>query len=1055
MSNQFIHRPVLSIVLSLIITIMGGLAMLQLPVSQFPNIAPPEVTVTAEYTGANAATSVNALVRTLERAINGVPGMKYMASDAGNDGTSIISVYFETGTDVNMAAVNVQNEVAEVIGKLPEEVRLNGVKVHKEINSMLMYLNITSSDTTMDEKFIHNFAHINILEEIKRIKGVGFIDIVGQREYAIRIWLKPDRMTSYHISAEEIVHALHEQNVEAAPGKVGQSSMKEPLAMQYVLQYTGKFTKEEEYGNIPLKATSDGQILRLKDVADIEFSTAFYDVRAKLDGRPSAAIIIKQLPGSNAKEVIDRIKEKMQELKEKTFLPGMDYKMSYDVSRFLDASMSRVATTFIEAFLLVSLVVFLFLQDFRSTLIPAIAVPVSVIGTFFFMQLFGFSINLITLFALVMAIGIVVDNAIVVVEAVHKELETPGVTTKAATIEAMKKTGGAIIAMTLVMSAVYVPIAFMSGPVGVFYRQFSVTLAISIVISGVCALTLTPALCVLLLKRTHHSYTAKRTWLDRFLQGFNRKYNQLSDRYRSLIELIINRRTVTFGILIVFALASWGVGSVLPSGFIPGEDMGTLTASVLAPPGATTERTQAVVDEVQKIANSLDVVESVSSLAGTNIFSDGTGAPFGTVLINFKDWRYRSESVDDIAALLAEKTSHIREAEIEFLQPPPVPGYGHGGGFELRLLDKTGTDDLQQMQEVLEEFLAELRNQPEIESAFTLFENNYPQYVLHIDYDKAAQKGVSVNSAMMTLQTLIGSEWASDFIRYGKMFRVMVQADPKYRALPEDILKLHVKNGSGEMIPFSTFMKLEKTLGPEQITRYNMYTSAEISGAPAPGYSTGSALKAIQKVAKEKLFPRGYDIAWAGMTYDQMASGNQAIYIFLICLVFVYLILAAQYESFLLPLPVILSLPVGIFGALFLLMLFGLENNIYAQVAIIMLIGMLGKNAILIVEYAKQKQQEGLTSWQAATEAAALRLRPILMTSFAFTAGLLPLMFASGAGAVGTRTIGTAGAGGMLVGTALGVIVIPGLYCIFASLSESKKAAKYQTIIETEVIHTN
>lgn len=1054
MFNQFIHRPVLSIVLSLILTILGGLAIFQLPVSQFPNIAPPEVTVTAEYTGANAQTSVNALVRTLERAINGVPGMKYMASDAGNDGTSIVSVYFETGTDVNMAAVNVQNEVSEVIGKLPEEVRLSGVKVHKEINSMLMYLNITSSDSTMDEKFIHNFAHINVLEEIKRIKGVGFIDIVGQREYAIRIWLKPDRMTAYNISADEIITALQEQNVEAAPGKVGQSSMKEPLAMQYVLQYTGKFTKEEEYGNIPVKSTSDGKILRLQDLADIEFGTAFYDVRAKLDGQPSAAIIIKQLPGSNAKDVIDRIKEKMKELKEKTFLPGMDYKLSYDVSRFLDASMSRVLTTFIEAFLLVSLVVFLFLQDLRSTLIPAIAVPVSVIGTFFFMQLFGFSINLITLFALVMAIGIVVDNAIVVVEAVHKELEMPGVTTKAATVEAMKKTGGAIIAMTLVMSAVYVPIAFMSGPVGVFYRQFSVTLAISIVISGLCALTLTPALCVLLLRRPDHNAKGK-TWLNRFLHAFNRGYDSLSDRYRRLIEVIVNRRTVTFGILIIFSVASWGLGSVLPTGFIPGEDMGTLTASVLTPPGATTERTQVVVDEVQQIANGLDVVESVSSLAGTNIFSDGTGAPFGTVLINFKEWKNRKESVDEIAALLADKTSHIREAEIEFIQPPPVPGYGHGGGFELRLLDKTGSDDLGKMQVVLDEFLVELRKRPEIQSAFTLFENNYPQYVLHIDYDKAAQKGVSVNTAMRTLQTFIGSEWASDFIRYGKMFRVMVQAHPKYRAAPEDILKLHVKNDAGDMVPYSAFMELERTLGPEQITRYNMYTSAEINGEPAPGHSTGSALKAIQEVAKEKLFPHGYDIAWAGMTYDQMATGNQAMYVFLVCLVFVYLILAAQYESFLLPLPVIFSLPVGVFGALLLLMLFNFENNIYAQVAMIMLIGMLGKNAILIVEYAKEKQQQGFTAWQAATEGAVLRLRPILMTSFAFTAGLLPLMFATGAGAVGTRTIGTAGAGGMIFGTALGVIVIPGLYCIFASWKEKKMTAKYQTTPAKEAIQIN
>lgn len=1037
MFNRFIDRPVLSIVISLMITLMGGLAILQLPVSQFPDIAPPVVGVTAEYAGSNAETSVKAVVRPLEMAINGVPGMKYMSSDAGNDGTSIIRVAYETGTNADMAAVNVQNRVAEVISKLPEEVRLYGVKVTKEVNSMLMYLNITSSDTTMDEKFIHNFVHINILEELRRIEGVGFIDILGQREYAIRIWLKPDRMASYRISVDEVVEALAEQNVEAAPGNIGQSSMKDPQAMQYILKYTGRFAELEEYENIPVKATPDGQILRLTDVADIEFSTATYDTYAKEDGLPSAAIIIKQLPGSNAKEVIDRIKQKMEELKEKTFLPGMDYNMGYDVSRFLDASMKQVLTTFFEAFLLVSLVVFIFLGDFRSTLIPAIAVPVSLIGTFFFMQLFGFSINMITLFALVLAIGIVVDNAIVVVEAVHAEMEATGADARTATFAAMKKISGAIIAITLVMSAVYVPIAFMSGPVGIFYRQFSITLAISIILSGVVALTLTPALCALLLKNVHGARQQKKqSWLTQFLNGFNTWYKKLSGKYRKLIELIVNRRVVTFGALLIFASASLGIGSLVPTGFIPNEDQGILYANVLAPPGATVERTQEIVDAIQVVANSLDAVKSVSTLAGTNIFSDGTGAPYGTVLINLKDWSERKESIEDITRIMSERTRHIKGANIDFIPPPSVPGYGNAGGFELRFLDKTGSDDLHKMEEVMKEFVETLKNRPEIQSAFSLFDNNYPQYILQVDYDKAAQKGVSVNNAMRTLQTLLGSEWASDFIRYGKTYRVMVQAHPRYRALPEDVLKLHVKNDSGEMVPFTAFMDIEKTLGPEQVTRYNMYTSAEINGEPAPGYSSGSAIKAIQEVAKETL-PRGYDIAWAGMTYDEVAMGNQAVFIFLICLVFVYLLLCAQYESFLLPLPVILSLPMGIFGALFLLMLFGLENNIYAQVALVMLIGMLGKNAILVVEYALQKQREGYTPMQAAIEGASERLRPILMTSFAFTAGLIPLMFATGAGAVGNNTIGTAAAGGMIFGTVLGVIIIPGLYVIFASVKKN------------------
>ncbi|MEQ8628600.1 efflux RND transporter permease subunit [Ekhidna sp.] len=1043
MFNKFIERPVLSIVISLLLTIMGALAIIQLPVTQFPTIAPPVVGITAEYAGANAETSVKAVVRPLEMALNGVPGMKYMSSDAGNDGTSIIRIAFETGTDPDQAAVNVQNRVASVIGKLPEEVRLYGVKVSKEVNSILLYLNISSDDQSMDEKFIHNFVHINILEELRRVKGVGFIDILGQREYAIRVWLKPDRLAAYKLSVDEVIGALQEQNIEAAPGKVGQSSMKGAQAMQYILKYTGRFTEEEEYAKIPVKSTVGGEILRLGDVADIEFSTAAYDTYAKENGKPSAAIIIKQLPGTNAQEVIENVKAKMEELKEKTFLPGMDYTFGYDVSRFLSASMKQVLKTFIEAFLLVSLVVFIFLGDFRSTLIPAIAVPVSLIGTFFFMQLFGFSINMITLFALVLAIGIVVDNAIVVVEAVHAEMENTGASPFEATRASMKKITGAIIAITLVMSAVYIPIAFMSGPVGIFYRQFSITLAISIILSGVVALTLTPALCALLLKNTHHDngQEKKKNFINKFIDGFNRRYNQLAKRYRVIIEAIVNRRVVTYASLIVFCILTFGVSSFIPSGFIPNEDQGILYANVLAPPGATVERTQQVVDAIQQVANDLDAVQSVSTLAGTNIFSDGTGAPYGTVLINLKDWSLRKESIEEVTQLMVERTRHIKDAQIDFLPPPAVPGYGNAGGFELRFLDKTGTDDLRKMEEVMQEFVTELRKRPEIQSAFSLFDNNYPQYVLKVDHDQAAQKGVSVNNAMSSLQTLMGGEWASDFIRYGKTYRVMVQAHPNYRGQPDDVLKLHVKNEYGEMVPYSSFMDMEKVLGPEQVTRYNMYTSAEINGEPAEGYSSGSAIKAIQEVAAEKL-PRGYDIAWAGMTFDEVATGNQAIVIFGICLLFVYLLLCAQYESFLLPLSVILSLPVGIFGAFLFLWILGLENNIYAQVAMIMLIGMLGKNAILVVEFALQKQKEGYSPLKAAIQGASERLRPILMTSFAFTAGLIPLVFSSGAGAIGNKTIGAAAAGGMILGTVIGVLLIPGLYFVFASIGSKKSKAK-------------
>jgi HAE1 family hydrophobic/amphiphilic exporter-1 len=920
------------------------------------------------------------------------------------------------------------------MGELPAEVIRNGVKIAKEENAMLMYLNIFSNDTTAEEKFLYNFADINILAELKRVNGVGYADILGAKEYAMRVWLKPDKMLNYKLSTEDILTALEEQNVEAAPGKVGESSDKKAQALQYVIKYTGKYNTKEEFENIAIKSTINGQILRLKDIADVEFGTIYFDVEAKLNGKPCAAIMLKQLPGSNASEVIKNVKLRMAEIKKSTFTNGMDYEMSYDVSKFLDASVHEVLRTLLEAFLLVALVVFIFLGDFRSTLIPAIAVPVSLVGTFFFMQLFGFSINLITLFALVLAIGIVVDNAIVVVEAVHAKMEELNIDAKTATEIAMKEISGAIIAITLVMSAVFIPVAFMSGPVGIFYRQFSVTMAISIVLSGISALTLTPALCAMLLKNTHGK-EKKKNWLNKFLDGFNNRYNKLSNSYQKLLGYIVNRRVITFLALLIFCLGTWGLGKILPSGFIPNEDQGTFYASITTPSGSTLERTKAVVNEVQKSCLGVDAIQSVSSLAGTNILSDGTGATYGTCLINLKDWDNRTESVDDVIAIIEEKTKHIKDAKIEFFPPPAVPGYGNASGFELRLLNKTGSGDFKKMEAIVNQFLLDLKARPEIASAFTIFDASYPQFMLHIDNDKAAQKGVTVNNAMGTLQTMLGSEYATNFIKFNQMYKVMVQALPEYRAKPEDILKLTVKNDVGEMVPLSAFMDIEKVYGVDQITRYNMYPSAELNGEAKAGYSSGKVISAIQEVAKTKL-PRGYDIDWAGITRDEVATGNQAIYIFIICLLFVYLLLAAQYESFVLPLPVILSLPTGVFGAFFLLTVLGLENNIYAQVAMVMLIGLLGKNAVLIVEFAVQKHREGLTTLQAAIEGATVRLRPILMTSFAFIAGLLPLVFASGAGAVGNRTIGTAAAGGMLFGTIFGVIIIPGLYYIFASFGE-------------------
>lgn len=1038
MTAKFIHRPVLSIVISVIIALLGVLALFKLPMTQFPNIAPPEVNVTVEYTGANAETVTKAAIVPLERAINGVPGMKYMSSDAGNDGVGVVQIIFEVGTNPDIAAVNVQNRVAAVMGELPEEVIRNGVKIAKEENAMLMYLNIYSDDPALQEKFLYNFSDINVLAELKRVQGVGFADILGAKEYAMRIWLKPDKMLTYKVSTHDINDALDNQNIEAAPGKLGENSDRTNFPMQYVVKYTGKYNTKEQYENIPLKTTETGQVLRIKDIADVEFGTTYFDVEAKLNGRPAASIMLKQLPGSNASEVIDNVKEKMEILKSKTFLKGMDYSVSYDVSRFLDASIHEVIKTLIEAFILVSLVVFLFLQDFRSTLIPAIAVPVSLVGTFFFIQFLGFSLNLVTLFALVLAIGIVVDNAIVVVEAVHAKMEHSQISARKATEQAMREITGAIIAITLVMSAVFIPVAFMSGPTGIFYRQFSLTMAIAIVLSGIIALTLTPALCALLLKNQHHDQKKQNKLIVKIFGGFNHWYNGIENKYANLLKRILSRRVVTFGILLLFILGTGFLGKIIPTGFIPNEDQGTFYVSVTTPAGATLERTKEIVNTIQKEANKINEVESVSSLSGTNILSDGTGATYGTLLINLKPWKDRSKSVTEISDELKASTINIHGAKLEFFPPPAVPGYGNASGFELRLLDKTGSGDFKKQEAVVKKFIEDLTVRPEIGSAFTIFDASYPQYMLHIDEDKAAQKGITVNNAMSSLQTLLGSEYATNFIRFGQMYKVMVQALPEYRSNPDNLLNLYVKNESGEMVPMSAFTSIEKVYGVDQITRYNMFPSAELNGEANPGYSSGDAIKAIQEVAATKL-PKGYDIDWAGITRDEVATGNEAVIIFLICLVFVYLLLSAQYESFFLPLPVILSLPTGIFGAFLFLWIFGLENNIYAQVSMIMLIGLLGKNAILIIEFAVLKHRDGMSVFDAALEGAKLRLRPILMTSFAFIAGLIPLMLASGAGALGNRTIGSAAAGGMLIGTIFGVILIPGLYFVFGNLEAKMK----------------
>jgi hydrophobic/amphiphilic exporter-1 (mainly G- bacteria), HAE1 family len=1044
MFSKFIKRPVLSIVISLVIVFMGVLALVGLPVTQLPNISPPMVNIVAEYPGANNELLIKAVVIPLERALNGIPGMKYMTSDAGNDGECSVQIVFNLGTDPDQATLNVQNRVAAVTNKLPPLVIREGIKISREQPNMLMYLNVFSKDPHMNENFLYNYADINLLPELKRVDGVGFADILGNREYAMRIWLKPDKMLAYKISSEEVLEALNSQSLEASPGKTGESSGKRSASFEYVLKYPGRFTNEDGYRNIVLRASANGELLRLKDVADVEFGSSMYDLYSHINGKPSAAIVLKQSYGSNAQEVIDNVKKRMEEIKATSFPKGMDYEISYDVSKFLDASIEKVIHTLIEAFILVGLVVFIFLGDWRSTLIPAIAVPVSLIGSFIFMQFFGITLNLITLFALVLAIGIVVDDAIVVIEAVHAKMEADKrLSVLKATQLALGEIGGAIIAITFLMASVFIPVAFMSGPVGVFYRQFSITMATSIILSGVVALTLTPALCAIMLKKHSANHHKKKSTIDKGLDAFNSWFFKLTGRYQKVMTKVVTRRATIFGVLAIFCVATYFLSNSVPSGFIPNEDQGMIYAIIQTPPGSTLERTNQISEKLEKICEEIEGVKSVSALAGYEVLTEGTGSNSGTCLINLKDWKDRKNTAQDIIRELEERSKDMPGAMIEFFQPPAVPGYGAAGGFELRLLDKAGRNDYVEMEKVSKDFVKELNKRPELQSVFTFYSASFPQYMLNIDNDKAQQKGVTPEKALETLSDLIGSNYETNFIKFGRQYKVIVQALPQYRALPADVMKLYVKNNKDEMVPFSSFMTMKKVYGLSEITRHNMYNSAEINGSAASGYSSGEALKAVAEVAKKTL-PRGYGIDWAGISKDESNRGNEAIYIFLICLGFVYLVLAAQYESFILPLAVIISLPAGIFGAFLFLKLFGLENNIYAQVSMVMLIGLLGKNAVLIVEFAAQKHAEGKSILAAAMEGAVVRFRPILMTSFAFIAGLIPLVFASGPGAIGNRTIGSAAAGGMLLGTLFGVVIIPGLYYIFGTIASKRKLIKIE-----------
>ncbi len=1037
MFSKFIHRPVLAIVISIVIIFLGVLSVKTLPTSQFPEIAPPVVMVTASYPGASAKVLTESVLIPLEQAINGVWGMRYMTSDATSAGEANIQIVFNLGTDPDQALVQVNTRIAQVLNRLPPLVQREGVVVNRVMNSMLMYVNLYSKDKNADMKFLFNFAGVNMIPELQRLNGIGQARILGSRQYAMRIWLNPDRMRAYNISADEVMAALNDQSVIGSPGRIGRADGKRAEALEYVLTYQGRFNKPEQYQDVIIRANPNGEILKLKDVAKVELGSEYYDIYSNLNGYPSAAIVLKQTYGSNASDVIKSVKAKLEELKKTSFPPGMDYQISYDVSNFLDASTENVIHTLRDAFILVALVVFVFLGDWRSTLIPTLAVPISLIGAFIFIKLFGLTINMITLFALVLAIGIVVDDAIVVVEAVHAKMEEEHLSPYKAVRKVLGEISGAVIAITLLMTAVFVPVAFMTGPVGIFYRQFSITMASSIILSGVVALTVTPVLCAMILKN-NHGKPRKKNMLTKALDRFNSAFDKLTGRYVSLLRLIAHRKLVTVGLWIVFVVGIIAITSNLPSGFIPSEDQGMIYAIIQTPPGSTLERTNDISRKLQEIAEKVEGIQSVSALAGYEVLTEGRGSNAGTCLINLKPWDERKHSVSEIIYELEEKAQEIPGATIEFFDPPAVPGYGAAGGFALQLLDKTNSGDYNQLENVKNDFMRALQKRKELTGLFTFFSANYPQYELEIDNQLAMQKGVSIGNAMNTLSILIGSTYELGFIKFQRFFKVFVQASPEFRQLPEDIMKLYVKNDHGEMVPFSAFMKIKKMQGPNEINRYNMYTTAAIRGGAAKGYSSGQAIAAVQEVAKQTL-PRGFDIDWAALSYDEVRRGNEALYIFLIVLAFVYVVLAAQYESFIIPLAVVLSLPAGVFGSFMLIKSMGLANDIYAQVGLVMLVGLLGKNAVLIVEFAMQKHHQGSSVLEAAIEGAKVRFRPILMTSFAFIAGLIPLVMAHGAGAIGNRTIGASALGGMLFGTIFGVIIVPGLYYIFGKLAEGRK----------------
>ncbi|MBA3857695.1 MAG: hydrophobe/amphiphile efflux-1 family RND transporter, partial [Cyanobacteria bacterium PR.3.49] len=1049
MFRNILKRPVLGIVVSILIVFLGCLSLVQLPISQFPQIAPTVVNIFIAYPGASADVLTQSTLVPLEAAINGVPGMRYMASDATSAGEATVRLVFEPGTDSNQAVVAVKTRVDQVMTSLPDLVQREGVIIRPLQSSMLMYVDLYSDSASFKQQYLFNYAYTKLIPEIQRIPGVANASLLGSRTYAMRLWLKPDRMRAYDISSEEVVEAVKSQSLIARPGRLGISSGKQAQSTEYVLNYVGRYTEPEQYENIIIKSSRFGEMVKLKDIATVELGSEFYDIYTNLDGKSSASIVLKQTSDSNARQVIQKVKEKISELS-KAFPDGIHVQYSYDVSKFLDASIEQVIDTIRDAFILVTLVVFLFLGDWRSTVIPVIAVPISLIGPFLVLSMFGMSINLITLFALVLAIGIVVDDAIVVVEAVHSNMEKdPKLTPYAATQKAMGELGSAILAITLVMISVFVPIAFIPGPVGVFYRQFSITMSSAIVISALVALTLTPVLCAMFLKNhadhghgDSHRRKPSLNIFQRFIGLFNAVFEVFTRGYMWLLNRFVTQRLMCLVVIILFSAGVVYMSQMVSSGFVPNEDQGTIYAIVQTPPGSSLEYTNKVMGQLQKVSKAVDGVGSVTSMAGYEIMTEGRGSNAGTCLINLKNWDERKQNVHEIIEELERHTAGLG-GRVEFFEPPAIPGFGSSGGFSLRLLDKTGDLRYQELQAATQDFMNNLMKRKEISGLFTFYNASYPQYEIKIDNRMAMQKGVSIGTAMRNLDVMNSGSYEQGFVKFGRFFKVFTQASPEYRRNLEDLTTQFVKNDQGDMVPYSSFMTLEKTKGANEITRYNMYNSAAIRGFPTKGYTSGDAIQAIREVANNTL-SREFDIAWEDLAYDEAKRGNEFLFISLIVVLFVYLVLAAQYESFALPLAVLFSLPVGIFGSFSMLSLMGLANDVYAQIAVITLLGLLGKNAVLIVEFAVQKRNEGLSLRDSALEGARMRFRPILMTSFAFVAGLIPLVLSHGAGAVGNKTLGSSAMGGMITGTVIGVLVIPGLYFLFATMVDGKNLLKDQ-----------